>query len=82
MCSSDLAAGRAPGRSICADILASREPDAGALVHQAAAGYGNAGGVVLVLQRADLSAEMRLYSTGAADPATGGCRLLLTVPLG
>lgn len=77
-----VAAGRAPGRSICADILAGREPDAGTLIHQAAAGYGNDGGVVLVLQRADGSAEMRLYSTGAADPATGGCRQLLMVPLG
>ena len=45
--------GRAPGVSVCADNVANREPDSGTLVHQAAAGYGSDGGVILVLQRAD-----------------------------
>ena len=70
------AEGRAPNVSICAEMVTAREPDAGTVVHQASTGYQDDGGVVLVLQPPDGGREVRLYSTGPPDPATGGCRLL------
>lgn len=75
------AAGRAPGISICADIVQGREPAVGVLVHEAQAGYLDDGGVLLVFRRGDGSKEVRMYSTGAADPVTGGCRLLFSRPI-
>jgi hypothetical protein len=77
-----VAAGQAPARSICADILATREPTAGTLVHEALATIdGDHAGVLLVLRRADGTEEARLYSTGDADPTTGACRLIFASPL-
>ena len=74
---SSVGAGAAPGLSICVAILRHNEPTAGTVVHQAMAGLGADRGMLLVLRRPDGSEEARLYSTGDADPVTGGCRLLL-----
>jgi hypothetical protein len=76
-----VAAGDAPARSICADILANREPTAGVVVHEVrAAVEGDHGGVLFVLRQAGGTEEARLYSTGDADP-TGACRLIFASPL-
>jgi hypothetical protein len=69
--------GTAPGLSICVPILRHNEPGAGTVIHEALAGLGADRGVVLVLRRPDGAEEARLYSTGEADPVTGGCRLLI-----
>jgi hypothetical protein len=75
-------AGQAPARSICADILANREPTAGTVVHEALATIdGDHAGVLLVLRHDDGTEEARLYSTGGADPTTGACRLIFASPV-
>ena len=76
-----VADGRAPNESICAAIVKSNEADAGALAHQATASFNGQGGVVLVFQRPNGGREVRMYSTGDADPTTGGCRLLFKAEL-
>lgn len=53
----------------------------GAVIHQAVAVYNGDGGVVFVIRKPDGSFEVRMYSTGAAGPTTGGCRLLFSTPL-
>ena len=75
-----VAEGRAPSESICADILRNNEPGAGTIVHQATAALNGEGGVVFVLRHPDESLTVRMYSTGDADPVTGGCRLLFDAP--
>jgi hypothetical protein len=75
-----VAEGRAPAESICADILRNNEPGAGTIVHQATAALNGDGGVVFVLRHPDESLTVRMYSTGEADPVTGGCRLLFDSP--
>jgi hypothetical protein len=70
-----VAQGRAPNQSICASIVETTEPTAGAVIHQALATMDGQTGVVLVFERADGSDEVRMYGTGDADPVTGGCPL-------
>jgi hypothetical protein len=74
-------ASSAPALSICASIVQTSEPSAGAVVHQALAKLNGMIGVVVVLQRDDGQREARLYGTGAADPTTGGCPLWITTPI-
>ena len=75
-----VAEGRAPPESICADILRNNEPGAGTIIHQVSAALNGEGGVVFVLRQPDESLTVRMYSTGDADPVTGGCRLLFDSP--
>ena len=63
------------GSSICADIVRYNEPDVGTLVYEAIATLSGEVGVVFVFARPDDSREVRMYGTGDADPATGGCPL-------
>jgi hypothetical protein len=70
-----------PGVSVCADIARQQEPTLGTVVHEARATLSGQGGVVLVFMRPDGSGEVRLYATGDADPLTGGCSMMLQVPL-
>jgi len=79
MTPASVAAGTAPGRSICADFLPS---DAGTLIHEAAGAIeGDHAGVVFVLRDAQGNRQIRLYSTGDADPASGQCRLIFATNL-
>jgi heat shock protein HslJ len=71
---------RSPAQSICIDIIANREPAAGTAVHEAVATYAGEHGVVVVLQRADGTRQVRAYSTSEPDE-TGGCRLLVRTEL-
>ena len=75
-----VAEGRAPPESICADILRNNEPGAGTIIHQVGAALNGEGGVVFVLRQPDERLTVRMYSTGEADPVTGGCRLLFDSP--
>ena len=75
-----VAEGRAPSESICADILRNNEPGAGTIIHEANAALKGEGGVVFVLRQPDGGLTVRMYSTGDADPVTGGCRLLFDAP--
>jgi hypothetical protein len=75
-----VAEGRAPAESICADIMSNNEPGAGTIIHQVSATLNGDGGVVFVLRHPDESLTVRMYSTGDADPVTGGCRLLFDAP--
>jgi len=75
------AAGSAPGLSICASIVRTTEPSAGTVIHQALASLNGQVGVVLILQRDDGKRQARLYGTGEADPATGGCPLWISTPI-
>jgi hypothetical protein len=72
--------GLASGLSICADIMANSDPEAGEVVHQVGASMNGDGGVVFVLRHGDGTQSVRMYSAGDADPATGGCRMLFDVP--
>jgi hypothetical protein len=51
------------------------------LDHEAIATLDGQTGVVLVFERADGGREVRMYGTGDADPATGGCPLWFQAPL-
>jgi hypothetical protein len=75
-----VAEGRAPPESICADILRNNEPGAGTIIHEVSAALNGEGGVVFVLRHPNESLTARMYSTGDADPVTGGCRLLFDAP--
>ena len=75
-----VAEGRAPPESICADILRNNEPGAGTIIHEVSAALNGEGGIVFVLRQPDERLTVRMYSTGDADPVTGGCRLLFDAP--
>jgi hypothetical protein len=74
-------AGGLASRSICADIAQFNDPSAGQVVHQAIATLNGQTGVVLVFAGPDGEREVRMYGTGDADPATGGCPLWFQAPL-
>lgn len=72
-----VAEGRAPSLSICDAVMNGADASMGVLVHQAIATGDGSYGVVFVILRSDGSREVRMYGTGEADPATGGCPLWL-----
>lgn len=75
-----VAEGRSPPESICADIMRNNEPGAGTIIHQVSAALNGEPGVVFALRQPDERLTVRMYSTGEADPVTGGCRLLFDSP--
>jgi hypothetical protein len=73
--------GFAPSESICAALAQRNDPAAGSVVHQAIASFSGEHAVVLVAISTSGDARVSVYSTGTADPVTGGCRLLASAPI-